>query len=84
MKYFLLFLILFPSLSYAASDDMAEEGKYEAMAQKAIDDCWAISQADRDSGNTQRMRAGNLDTALCMEEHIVHLSEKYFSPDRLN
>ncbi len=40
-------------------------------AQKIIDQCWAISLEDRSSGNTQRHRAGHLETALCLEKAIV-------------
>ncbi len=60
------------SLSYA-SDEGRELAKEKA--QKAIDACWAISQEDRDSGVTGRMRSGALDSALCMEEHTLMLSE---------
>lgn len=74
----LFFLISSTPLSYA-NDDWQERAKEKA--QKAIDACWAISLEDRSSPVTAKMRAGNLNTALCMEKHIVELSETYLFID---
>ena len=70
----LCFLVTEPS--HARSDNWQEIAKEKA--QKAIDACWAISEEDRNTGSTILHRKGHLDTALCMEEHIVEISEKYF------
>ena len=51
--------------------------KAQAHAQEIIDACWAISEDDRASGNTPRMRYGALDSALCMENLILKLVSKY-------
>lgn len=78
----LFFFISTPISGYA--DWPSEQVKEKA--QKAIDTCWAISLEDRDSGVTTRMRSGALDSALCMEKHIVELSQKYLfknNPDKV-
>lgn len=40
-------------------------------AQKEIDECSAVGQADRDSGVTSQMRRGGAKTAQCLEDRIV-------------
>ncbi len=65
------------SPAYLYAGDRAADNwqtKADKAAQKVIDQCWAISQADRDSGVTSRMRHGSLQTALCIEKHILFLS----------
>ncbi len=84
MKKTLIFLCLvayyfLPIASYASNDD--HKSLAQQKAQQAINACWAISQEDRDSINTNRQRAGILDSALCMEKHIIELSEKYLFPE---
>ena len=52
-----------------------------AEAQKYIEDCWAISKEDRDSGAIGRMRHGTVRTATCMEKVILDLTERIFDRD---
>ena len=63
----------------ASGQDTKEEA--DRHARKIIDACWAMSEKDRHSGVTSRMRKGALDSALCMENHIIALAEQYFFPD---
>lgn len=49
-------------------------------AQKLIDACWAISQQDRDSGVTSRMRQGALNSVLCLEDVIADQAEAFKFP----
>lgn len=77
---FCLFLgLCFITPAHATSSITAEwEGiraRAGARAQKVIDACWAISQEDRDSGVTSRMREGGLKSALCLQEHIIMLAK---------
>jgi len=76
MKFLLIIflLMIFPTFVQAEEKN--------AAAQKAIDACWAVSQEYRDSGVTAKMREGHLNTALCMEDHIIYLSENYLYKDR--
>ncbi|MGH1402712.1 MAG: hypothetical protein ACRBDL_00560 [Alphaproteobacteria bacterium] len=74
---FLLFIVL-PS-AFALDED--DEKPAEQKAQHVIDACWAISLEAR-SGSTSSARAGILDSALCMEKHIIMLAEtKLFAND---
>lgn len=64
------------STHLAKADDLQDKQEpYKAAAQRVIDKCWAISQDDRDSGVTERMRYGTWDTARCLRDHILFLSE---------
>lgn len=40
-------------------------------AEDLIKHCWDISEEKRATPNTAVMRAGNLDTALCLEQEII-------------
>jgi hypothetical protein len=75
MKKILLLIIFItaylPQNAYASNDDATEK------AQQIIDACWAISEGDRSSGNTPRMRSGTLDSALCMERVFLKLITNY-------
>lgn len=78
----LIIIILFFSPDNAFALDKKYENLAKQKAQQVIDSCWAISLEDRSSINTNRHRAGALDTALCMEEHIIMLAEtKLFASD---
>lgn len=73
---FCLFLgLCFITPVHADSSVKAAQARAQARAQKVIDACRAISQEDRGSGVTSRMREGTLNTALCMEEHIIMLAK---------
>ena len=78
---FILALLLFVPHSAFASDENHKK-LAKQKAQQAIDACWTISLEDRSSINTNRQRAGALNTALCMEEHIIMLAgTKLFAND---
>ncbi|MAS86543.1 MAG: hypothetical protein CMH30_00990 [Micavibrio sp.] len=68
MKRIFLFFLFF-------SYDVHAQTQPKDYADKAIQICWNISQEKRNSGVTQQMREGNLDTALCMENHLLHLAD---------
>lgn len=53
-------------------------------AEEVIAECWEISEALRSSQNTNDMRAGNLEMALCLEAAIVQHSSEFIDPDYLN
>jgi hypothetical protein len=71
-------LIAFLSFSANAETEIIQNTAKQ-KAQKAIESCWEISEKDR-AGSTASVREGTLNSALCMEEHIVELSKKYFFP----
>ncbi len=78
---FLIMLVLVFSCGAIAGNIYAGQGaavdwkeKADKAAQKAIDQCWAISQDDKNSGVTARMRDGGIKTAMCLKEHILKLS----------
>ena len=50
--------------------------KTQAHAQKIIDACWAISEEDRNSGVTARMRQGTYNTIECLFNSIKRISGK--------
>ena len=78
---FILALLLFVPHSAFALDGNHKK-LAEQKAQQVVDACWAISLEDRSSINTNRQREGALNTALCMEEHIIMLAEtKLFAND---
>ncbi len=76
IKLFLsIFLICSLFSSVAQASDQNTFDKAEQEAQKVIDACWAISQEDRNSIDNSRARKGILNSALCMRDHIIYLSE---------
>lgn len=83
MRAFILIAALF--LNACAHSSAAPEHDFHARAQSdaqtIIDACWAISQDDRDSGVTSRMREGGLNTALCMEHAFLDLISKHMNKD---
>lgn len=81
--YFILVFLYIASSDVSASDD-AYKRAAQQKAQQAINSCWAISEKKRASVNTNKQRSGILDSALCMEDHIIELSEKYIFPESLD
>jgi hypothetical protein len=53
-------------------------------AEELIEQCWEISIDLRSSQNTNDIRAGNLDTALCLEKAIIEYSSEFIDPDSLS
>lgn len=51
-----------------SAEDLARQ-----EAEAVVEECWAKSQEDRDSGVTSRMRHGTLSSALCIRDHILYL-----------
>lgn len=47
-------------------------------AQKIISECWSISEKDRDSGVTSRMRSGSINTSICLKDQILLISIRLF------
>lgn len=50
----------------------------EIDAEALVAQCWAISQEDRDSGVTSRMRQGTANTIDCFAEEIVRHATAFF------
>jgi hypothetical protein len=50
----------------------------EIDAEPLIEQCWAISESDRDSGVTARMRQGTSETIECLQEEIVRHATAFF------
>lgn len=75
-------LLALSSCAHSGRDYDAENRRAQDRAQEAIDACWAISLEDRNSGVTSRMRQGTLESALCMKEHIIYLSENVLFKDQ--
>lgn len=68
-----------------ASAAVASEGSEELpTAEELIEGCWAISLDLRSNPNTDAIRAGHLDTALCLEEAIIKYASEFIDPDYLN
>ena len=82
---FLFTLCIFCNFAQAAQQDI--NPAQPTAAQQIIDACWALSEDNRASGNTPRMRTGALDSALCMEDAILSLVSRYLNkndPDILS
>lgn len=69
------FVLSFPLMACAQDNNTYIMAMAKKQANKVIDECWAVSQDDRDSGVTLRMREGTLVTANCLRDHIVSLSK---------
>lgn len=74
----LILIFCFIQDTQARPNDWKEIAKEKA--QVVIDACWAISEEDRNGSNAS-IRQGHLKTALCMEEHIVNISQQYLFKD---
>lgn len=76
MKIFLPLAALAVALIFYVTRPASEETiQPSTQADKQIKACWGISQDKRDSGVTQDMLAGTMETTACMKKHIMHLSE---------
>lgn len=75
-----LFILLACLISLPARGE-DHSAQAEKAAQKIINACWTLSEEDRDSGVTARMREGTLNTALCMKKHILALSKQVLFKD---
>lgn len=53
---------------------------YEMAAQRVIDKCWTISEKDRNSGVTSRIRNGTQESSKCMEQHILEIARTTLYP----
>ena len=48
-------------------------------AQAIIDQCWKLSEKQRDSGVTARMRSGGIESAKCLRQQIVEHAATLFA-----
>lgn len=85
---FLFMFLTFPAICAAQKPERQspERPADIEVAQNIIDACWSISEDNRASGNTPRMRTGALDSARCMEDAILSLVSRYLNkndPDAL-
>ncbi|WP_420725986.1 hypothetical protein [Hwanghaeella sp. LZ110] len=77
-------LIVFLSLLGFTLSARAEERLPDLTADEIIEHCWAISEELRSQPNTQAIRAGQLDTALCLENAIIDYASDFIDPDSLS
>lgn len=77
-----IFMIASASLSSPSSartlDDVFPAAGKAATA--VIENCHLLEQDNLDSGNTARMRAGAIGTAVCIREHILEISSDTLFP----
>lgn len=79
-----IFLALFLTLNYSMVSADADELLPDLTADEIIEHCWAISEELRSQPNTEAIRAGHLDTALCLETAIVDYASDFIDPDSLS
>lgn len=88
IRIYLPMLTLCLGLLIALTDFPARAGGTEPFepinAKIFIEQCWALSKDDRDSGVTGRMRDGTMKTVRCMQGFIVDQAAEMFEPDTLS
>lgn len=78
--YFVTAIVFFSSSSISA-EDMNHKRLAEQKAQQAIDACRELSEEDRNSGVTSRMRLGAQESSKCVKDHILELSRNVLFKD---
>ncbi|MAO93522.1 MAG: hypothetical protein CMM81_18520 [Rhodospirillales bacterium] len=61
----------------------ADEPLPDLTADEIIEHCWAISLELRSKPNTEAIRAGHLDTALCLENAIIDYASDFIDPNSM-
>mgnify|MGYP001549492311 CR=1 FL=1 len=71
MHYLIVALLFFVSNNGVAWAGQATPER----AQQIINDCLEISRESRESIHIDEMRVGNLENTLCLEKHIIQITE---------
>lgn len=80
LKIFAIFTILMALFAYSNSL-IAQEQDHKQQAQQVIDACWSENQEDLSSGITSHMRTATINTAQCMKQHLIDLSQSILFKD---